>query len=168
MSDAVTLSIIVAMSDDRVIGLDNKLPWHLPADLQWFRRHTLGKTVVMGRKTFESIGKALPGRTNIVVTHEVGFEAPGCKVVHSIDAALAAAAQEGDEVMVMGGASFYAQLLPRADRMYLTLVHGCFAGDAWFPRYVDAEWRSVERSDHEPDEKNPYPYSFLIMERIRP
>ncbi|MDE2088816.1 MAG: type 3 dihydrofolate reductase [Gammaproteobacteria bacterium] len=160
------ISLVVAMAENRVIGKDNQLPWRLPADLKRFRAVTLGKPVLMGRKTYESIGKPLPGRTNIVVTHEAEFRAPGCVVVHTPEAALAAAG-DSPEAMVIGGASFYRQMLPRADRLYLTVIHARFEGDAFFPEFDPAGWREVERVRHEPDEKNPYPHSFITLERER-
>ncbi len=159
-----TISIIVALAENRVIGIENRLPWHLPGDMKWFRRHTLGKPVVMGRKTFESLGRPLPDRTNIVVTNDPGYQAPGAVVVHSIEAGLAAAG-EVPEVMIIGGESFYRQLLPRTHRLYLTLVHAAVAGDAWFPEFDWSEWREVERGDHGADERNPYAFSFLVLER---
>lgn len=158
------ISLIAAMADNRVIGIENRLPWNLPADMKWFRQHTLGKPVLMGRKTFESIGKPLPNRTNIVVTRDAGWTAPGCVVVKDIDAALRAAG-DATEVMVIGGASFYAQMLPRAQRLYLTLVHAEIEGDAWFPEINFAEWQEIERHDHVADEANAYPYSFVIYQR---
>lgn len=158
------LSIIVAMTDQRVIGIENRLPWKLPADMQWFRRHTLGKPVIMGRKTFDSIGRPLPGRTNVVVTRDPDFSAEGCTVVRSIDAALAAVAGQ-EEAMVIGGAAFYEQMLPRADRLYLTEVHAAIAGDAWFPSIDETAWREIEREERQADADNPYPVTFRILER---
>jgi dihydrofolate reductase len=158
------LSLIVAMTDDRVIGVGNALPWHLPADMQWFRRHTLGKPVVMGRKTYESIGRPLPKRTNVVVSRDAGFRAEGCIVARGVDEALAAVAG-AEEVMVIGGASFYTQLLPRADRLYLTLVHAPIVGDAWFPAVDPAAWQEVERVERAADGDNPHPLTFLVLER---
>ncbi|MBI3773249.1 MAG: type 3 dihydrofolate reductase [Gammaproteobacteria bacterium] len=158
------ISLIAAMADNRVIGIENRLPWNLPADMKWFRQHTLGKPVLMGRKTFESIGKPLPNRTNIVVTRDAGWTAAGCVVVKDIDAALRAAS-DAPEVMVIGGASFYAQMLPKAQRLYLTLVHTEIEGDAWFPEINFAEWREIERHDYPADEVNGYPYSFVIYQR---
>ncbi|MDX1252093.1 MAG: type 3 dihydrofolate reductase [Gammaproteobacteria bacterium] len=158
------ISLIAAMADNRVIGIDNTLPWRLPADLKHFKKITLGKPILMGRKTYESIGKPLPERTNIIVTADRDYQAPGCVVVHSIDEALAACGNS-EETMVIGGASFYEQLLPRADRLYLTLIHENFAGDAWFPAYDPAQWQEIERTDHQPDEANPYRYSFVVMKR---
>ncbi|MGD8743012.1 MAG: type 3 dihydrofolate reductase [Granulosicoccaceae bacterium] len=159
------ISLIAAMADDRVIGIHNSLPWKLPADMQWFRRHTLGKPVVMGRKTFDSFGgRPLPQRTNIVVTSDRDYVAEGAVVVHSIDEALQAAG-DADEVMVIGGASFYEQLLPRADRFYITQVHGRFEGDAWFPEYESYGWREVAREEYAADDNNPYAMTFMILER---
>ena len=123
------ISMIAAMGHGRVIGIENRLPWKLPADMKWFRLHTLGKPIVMGRKTFESFGaRALPGRQNIVITHDQSYQAEDADVVHSIDEALAVAA-DAEEVMIIGGASFYEQMLPQVDRLYITWVHGQFEGD---------------------------------------
>lgn len=160
------ISLIAALSDSGVIGIDNRLPWRLPADMRWFRRHTLGKPVIMGRRTFESLGeKPLPERLNIVVTSDRSYRPAGAVVVHDIDAALAAAGAV-EEVMIIGGASFYAQMLPRADRLYLTRVHAEVAGDAWFPGYAEADWREMAREEHAADEKNPHACTFLILERV--
>jgi dihydrofolate reductase len=167
VSGDVKIAIVVAMADNRVIGRDNQLPWHLPADLRHFRQVTIGKPVLMGRKTHESIGRPLPERTNIVVTRDRSYEAPGCVVAHSIESALKAAGDR-EEVMVIGGADFYRQLLPKADRLYLTLVHAEFEGDARFPELDDREWREVERTDCAPDANNPWPYSFIRLERVTP
>lgn len=153
------------MADDRVIGINNSLPWKLPADMKWFRKHTLGKPVVMGRKTFESFGsKPLPKRMNIVVTTDSAYDAEGATVVNSIDAAIAAAG-DAEEVMIIGGASFYEQLLPRADRFYLTRVHGSFEADAWFPEYESYGWKEVGREEFKADENNAYNMSFITLER---
>ena len=159
------IALIAAMADDRAIGIENRLPWKLPADMQWFRRHTLGKPVIMGRKTYESFGgRSLPDRLNIVITRDPGYQAEGAVVVHDIEAALAAAG-EVEELMIIGGESFYRQMLPRADRFYLTLVHGRFEADAWFPDFALADWRELSREEHPVDEKNPHACSFLILER---
>lgn len=158
------ISLIAALSDDGVVGIENRLPWRLPADLRWFKRQTMGKPIVMGRKTFQSLGRPLPGRTNIVVSRDPAFQADGCLVVHSLDQALAAAGG-ADEVMIIGGASLYTQALPRAERLYLTYVHGRFQGDAWFPPFDPRDWREIQREDHPADDRNPWPYSFLILER---
>jgi dihydrofolate reductase len=159
------VSLIAAMAENRVIGIENKLPWKLPADMKWFREKTMGKPIVMGRKTFESFGaKPLPGRTNIIVTRDKNYQAENCIVVNSFDDALEAA-HGVDEVMIIGGASFYAQTLPYADRIYLTVIHQEFEGDAWFPAYESTRWQESTRIDCKADEKNPYDYSFLILER---
>lgn len=159
------ISLIVAMDRNRLIGRGNALPWHLPADLAHFKSITLGKPIVMGRKTYESIGRPLPGRHNIVVSRNPDFSAPGCTVVASVEAALAAA---GDvpEVMVIGGAQVYAEALPRAQRIYLTRVDAAFEGDAWFPALDAAVWRECHCAEHAPDDRNPYPYVFLVLERV--
>jgi dihydrofolate reductase len=160
--------LIAAMAADRVIGIENRLPWRLPADMKWFRKHTLGKPIIMGRKTFESFGsKPLPDRLNIVMTRDPDYQAPGAVVVHDIEQAIAAAGEVA-EVMVIGGASFYAQMLPRAERLYLTFVHTHIDGDAWFPDYDTRQWREIERQDQDADEKNPFAHSFCIYERLEP
>ncbi len=161
----MTVSLIWAMADNRVIGIDNRLPWRLPADMQWFRRQTLGKPIVMGRLTFESFGaRPLPGRRNLVVSRNPDYVAEGAEVFDSLDAALADT-ENDEEVMVIGGASLYAQALPLADRLYMTLVHTEAAGDAHFPDFDMAQWREVERQDHAADDKNPHPCSFVVLER---
>ena len=158
------ISLIVALARNRVIGRDNQLPWRLSADLQHFKRLTMGKPIVMGRKTCESIGRPLPGRTNIVVTRDSSFSAAGCRVVHSIDAALVAAGG-ADEVMIMGGENLYSQLLPRADRLYLTEVQADVSGDAWFPEFDQTQWQELERESHRADEKNEFDYDFVVLVR---
>ena len=161
------LSIIAAMSENGVIGRDNKLPWLLPADLAHFKSLTLGKPIIMGRRTWESLPGLLPGRTHVVVTADSTYAAPGCLVVNSTEQALAAAGA-ATEVMIVGGEALYRQFLPRAARMYLTLVHTIVPGDTYFPRYVAGEWREVDRRLHQPDQKNPYAYSFVTLERVDP
>lgn len=159
------ISIIVAIADDNVIGIENRLPWKLPADMRWFRLHTLGKPIVMGRKTFESFGgKPLPDRTNIVVTSDMNYQREGAVVAHSIDEALQLAG-DVEEVMIIGGDSFYRQMLPRADRFYLTQVHGKFEADAWFPEFDLNEWEELERTEYPVDEANPYACSFIVLQR---
>ncbi len=158
------LSIIAALSRNGVIGKDNQLPWRLPADLKHFKAVTLGKPVIMGRKTFESIGKPLPGRANIVVSRDPQFRAAGIAVAHSLDDALAQV-HAAPEIMLIGGAQLYAQTLPRAQRLYLTLIGTDIDGDTHFPQYDPTEWREMAREDHAPNENNPYPYSFVVLER---
>ena len=160
------ISLIAAMDRNRLIGAENRLPWHLPADLQHFKALTMGKPIIMGRRTFESLGRPLPGRHNIVVTRDSTYFAEGCTVVSSVDQALAAASRHS-EAMVIGGAALYGQLVARAQRIYLTLVDGEFEGDVFFPALAADEWRELERESIEPDERNPYPYSFVVMERVK-
>lgn len=159
------ISMIAAMTDDRVIGIENRLPWKLPNDMRWFRQHTLGKPIIMGRKTFESFGaKPLPERFNIIISRDLKYQAQDSIVVHSIEEALQAAG-DVEEVMIIGGASFYEQMLDQSQRLYLTLVHTQVEGDAWFPQFDWQQWQQLERIDHEADEKNPYAHSFVILER---
>lgn len=160
------LSIIAAMSANRVIGMNNDLPWRMPADWKHFKSLTMGHHLIMGRKTFESIDQPLPGRTTVVVTRQTGYAKEGVLVARSIDQALQMAAGD-DEVFVAGGAQIYQQMLPRADRMYLTSIHEEFEGDTDFPEFEESDWQLISEENQEPDEKNPYPYSFLIYERLR-
>ncbi len=158
------LSLIWAMADNRVIGIENRLPWKLPADMKWFRAQTMGKPIVMGRLTFESFGaKPLPERRNLIVSRSTDYRAEGTEVFGSLEAALAAT--ESEEVMVIGGASLYAQALPHADRLYMTLVHAKVAGDASFPEFDMSQWQEIERTDCASDEKNPHDYSFVVLQR---
>jgi dihydrofolate reductase len=152
------------MSKNRVIGKGNKLPWDMPADMKHFRDLTRGKPVIMGRKTFESIGHPLPNRKNIVITSDSTFQYEGCTVVHSIEEALHSA-EETEEMMVIGGSSIYEQFLPHANRIYLTVIDQEFDGDAYFPEFDMAQWRETEREEHPADEKNSYPYTFLTFEK---
>lgn len=152
------------MGKNRVIGKNNKLPWKLPADLKRFRNLTMGKPVIMGQRTFESIGKPLTGRTNIILSLDKSFNPKGCIVVHSIEEALKAAAF-AKEVMIIGGASIYQQFLPLADRMYLTLIDKSFEGDTFFPEFDWQEWEGKERIENQPNKNNPYKYTFITLER---
>ncbi|MFQ2149489.1 type 3 dihydrofolate reductase [Aeromonas jandaei] len=155
------ISMIAAMAHDRVIGKDNQMPWHMPADLAHFKRVTLGKPVLMGRKTFESIGRPLPGRRNLVISRNPDYQADGIEVVGSVEAALALLADnEVAEVMVIGGGHLYAELLPKADCLYLTRIELEVEGDTRFPAFADEQWQCVERETHQADEKNPHPYRF--------
>jgi len=158
------LSIIVAMDDNRLIGKDNGLPWRLPADLQYFKQVTMGHTVVMGRKTFESIGRALPGRRNLVLTRNEAYQAQGCTVIHSLDE-IDSAPEE--EVFVIGGAEIFREMLPRVDRLYLTRIHAAFEGDAYFPEVDESKWRLISTESGVVDEENPYPYEYLVFEQDR-
>lgn len=159
-------SIVVAVARNGVIGRDNKLPWRLPADLAHFKKVTMGHPVVMGRRTYESIGKPLEGRTNIVVTRDRGYRAPGCKVVHSLDEAWQAAGDAG-EVAVIGGTTLFAETLPIADVIHLTEVEADVPGDTFMPRFDRGEWREREVARHAADERNAYPIRILELERKR-
>ena len=158
------LSIIVAMDKNQLIGKNNALPWHLPADLAYFKRVTTGKTVLMGRKTYDSIGKPLPNRRNMIISRNAEFQARGCEVVDSIDAALMLI-KDDTEVMIMGGACFYQQILPMVDRLYITEVGGEFTGDAYFPKFNRHHFIEISRESYQPDEKNIYAYNFTILQR---
>lgn len=157
------LSIIAAHSTNRVIGANNKLPWHLPDDLKRFKALTIDHSLIMGRKTFESIGKPLPRRRNIVVTRSTASLGPGVTVAHSVDEALALVASE-DEVFIAGGGEIYKQMLDRASRMYLTIVDTVVEGDAYFPDYDASAWREVERIER-PRGDLPFSYRFVTLER---
>jgi len=159
----MTTSIIVAIAKNNAIGKDNKLLWYLPNDLKHFKEVTTGHTVIMGRKTFDSVGKPLPKRRNIVVTRQP-ITIEGCEVVDSIEAALALCAGE-EEVFIVGGAEIYRQALHLTNRIYLTRVDQDFDGDTFFPEPDPKDWEEKEREDFEPDEKNKYRYSFITLER---
>jgi dihydrofolate reductase len=158
------ISIIAAVADNMVIGNKNSLPWNLPADMEYFKKATLGKTIIMGAKTFESIGKVLPNRKNIILSYDKSYKAEGCVIVTSIEQALKEV-KEDEEVMIAGGASVYKQFLPLANRLYLTFIHHDFEGDAYFPEFDINQWKEIKRIDNQPDEKNLYSYSFVIFER---
>lgn len=140
------------------------MPWHLPADLAWFKQNTLGKPIIMGRKTWDSIGRALPARRNIVISRDATFQPTGAECASSPELAMAAVA-DVPEIMVVGGAQIYQHFLADADRLYLTLIDADFTGDTFFPDYNQYQWRTLEQAYHPADAKNPYPYSFLILER---
>ncbi len=194
------ISLIVAMDRNRLIGRNGELPWRLPNDLKHFKRTTLGKTVLMGRKTWDSLGRPLPERENWVLTRDAGFAAEGARVFHDLDTALAAHAAErpaplsltppsappmvppspaererdigrpaadlgSGELMVIGGAELYRQVLPKATRLYLTEVDAAVDGDAWFPLFDRTQWRAVHEESHQPDERHAWPYRFLTLER---
>jgi len=160
----MSLSIVVAMDENRLIGKDNKLPWHLPADLAYFKKITTGKSILMGRKTYDSIGRPLPNRRNIVVSRNEGVLISGCEVVSSIAKALEITKDE-QEVMIIGGASLCEQVLPKVSRLYITKIEGKFDGDVYFPAYDEAEWGLTSLETHQPNEKNKYVYHFITMER---
>jgi dihydrofolate reductase len=158
------VSLIVAMARNGVIGRDNALPWHLSEDLRRFKAATLGKPILMGRKTFESIGHALPGRTNLVLTRDRAWSAPGAVVVHSVEAALVAAG-DAAELVVIGGAEIYRLVMPFARRIYLTHVQADVPGDTYFPDFDPTQWVDVACDERAADEQNAYPVTFLTLER---
>lgn len=158
------VALVAAVAENGVIGRGGRMPWHLPADLAHFKRLTMGKPIVMGRRTFEAIGRALPGRRSIVVSRRAGFAPAGVEVARDLAAALALAGDAG-EVMVIGGGELYRAALPRAERIYLTRVHGAFEGDTRFPELAAGEWRECAREERAPDEKNRWALSFVTLER---
>ena len=169
------ISLIAAMSEDRVIGINNQLPWKLPADLAWFKKNTLNKPIVMGRKTWESLPfRPLPGRDNIIITRDTDYQAkntkneivPAAVICCSIDEAIQVANDKGhEELMFIGGATLYEQVLEKVDCLYLTQVKGAFEGDAWFPEIDFSQWQETYAQDNLPDEKNPHHYRFSIYQR---
>ena len=158
------LSLIAAVSRNNVIGKNNKMPWHLPADLQFFKTTTLGKPIIMGRKTWESLGRILPGRRHIVVTRNKDYTAEGVEIIHSTDAALKQASNV-DEAVIIGGAHLYEEMLPLTDRLYLTEIDAEFEGDTFFPEWNKEEWEVVSSETHPADEKNSFPYRFVVYDR---
>ncbi|WP_116812733.1 type 3 dihydrofolate reductase [Steroidobacter cummioxidans] len=161
------LSIIVAVADNGVIGSGNQLPWRLPDDLKRFKALSLGKPIVMGRKTFDSIGRPLPGRLNVVISRQPGLEIPGCTVVTSIEEAIAAA-QPAPEIVIVGGADIYRQVLPQVQVIHLTRVHASVDGDVVFPKLEDRQWREVAKEYHPADERHAHAFTFSTLERVVP
>ena len=159
------ISMIVAMADNRAIGKDNQLLWHLPDDFKHFKAVTMAKPILMGRKTYQSIGKPLPGRQNIVISKDQTFAADGVTVVNSIEAALDEVKTDG-EVMVIGGASFYQQMLPLAEKLYVTHVHQSFDADTFFPKIDAEQWRVVDSVEHTADEKHAYRFTFITYQKV--
>jgi len=169
-SAVIELALIVACAENGVIGRNNALPWHLSEDLRYFKRVTMGKPIVMGRKTYESIGRPLPGRTNIVISRNPDFSAEGVKSVTSLADALRLAEQVAlidgaRELMVIGGAQIYAEALPKADRLYFTQVHADVEGDAHLPQIDWTQWQEVQRQRYPAEGPNPYDYSFVVYEK---
>lgn len=158
------VSIVVATDERGGIGLNGALPWHLSEDLKRFKAITMGKPIVMGRKTFDSIGRPLPGRRNVVISRQSGLHLSGCTVVGSFDAALRSSA-DAPEVCVIGGAEIYRLALPVAQRIHLTRLHATFGADTFFPLIDPAEWSELDRLDHPVDSANPIGYSFITLER---
>ena len=164
------ISLIVAVSRNGIIGIDNQLPWHLPEDLKYFKSVTMGKPIIMGRKTYDSIGRPLPGRTNIVITRDSSWQAEGVEVARTLAQAmtlgqLACAQADVDEAMVIGGEQIYRMTLPAADRLYLTEVQAEVEGDAFFPEFDAKDWQQV--SEQLPEVTDTHPYRFIVLERIK-
>ncbi len=158
------ISLIVAMDENRAIGYKNKLPWTLPSELKYFRETTKGKPVIMGRRTYASIGRPMPERLNIIVTRGRDYKAAGCTVVNSKEDAIKAA-KGSNEIMVIGGAEIYKLFLPTADRLYITKVHGSFKGDTYFPEFNESEWDKSREKFVEKDNENPHSYTITVLER---
>jgi dihydrofolate reductase len=164
----MSIALIAAISQNRVLGKNNQLVWHLPKDMRFFKTKTMGYPVVMGRKTFESFGSALPGRTNIIITRNPGYRAEEAITVTSLEAALAEAARyNSDTIFIAGGAEIYRQALPVADTMYLTHILAEVEGDAFFPEFSETEWQMVAKESVPADEKHAYPFDFVTWKRIK-
>lgn len=162
------LSILVAMAKNRVIGRNNRLPWHLPADLKHFKFLTMGQTIVMGRKTYESIGKPLPGRANVIITRQADYEVPGAMVVHSLEDALLICEETStghSENFIIGGEKLYRQALKICQRMYITEIQRNFDGDVFFPEFDRSEWEETQRDKHIGESEDSFEYHFVVLER---
>ncbi|WP_175991286.1 dihydrofolate reductase [Bacillus sp. Marseille-Q1617] len=159
------ISFIVAMDSKSAIGKNNELPWHLPADLAFFKRVTMGNPIVMGRKTFESIGRALPGRENVIVTRDRQYRAKDCTIIHSVEKISEIQSSTTEEMFVIGGAEIFKEVFPIADRLYITLIEEEFGGDTFFPSFNQDEWELISKEKGPTDDKNPYDYYFLTYDR---
>jgi dihydrofolate reductase len=158
------ISLIAALANDHSIGKNNRMPWHLPADLKHFKKITLNKPIIMGRRTYESIGKALPMRKNIIVTQQLDFIAPDCIIVHSLQDAIKVA-NDANEIMIIGGGQLYQEAIKIADRMYLTFINLDAHGDTFFPQWQEDEWQERSREAHQKDALNAYDYQFVVLEK---
>lgn len=159
------ISLLVAMDTNRLIGKDNQLPWHLPQDLAYFKKTTMNHKIVMGRKTFESIGRPLPGRENIIVTRDQDYSQEGCLVLNSLEGIVELSEQSDEEIFVIGGAEIFQQILPCSDRLYITHIYHEFEGDTYFPKTNEEEWDMVKSDKRIKDENNPYDYEFAVYEK---
>jgi len=159
------ISFIVAMDKNRVIGKNNQLPWHLPEDLKFFKRVTMGHSIAMGRKTYESIGRPLPGRQNIIITRKPDYQSDGCMVFHSLREFLQFCKGQSEEIFVIGGAEVFTEMFTYADRLYITYIHDEFAGDTFFPNWNEQEWELTSCEPGLKDEKNPFDYEFRVYNR---
>ncbi len=160
------ISLIVAMASNRAIGLNNQMPWHLSADLKKFKQITMGSPILMGRKTHESIGKVLPGRTNIIISRNSSYKQDNCLVFDNFDKAIEIACKENEEIFVMGGASIYEAMLAKADMLYLTKINKKFKGDTFFPVIDENDWKEISREDISTDQTVNFSYSFLKLEKL--
>ncbi|UVI27654.1 dihydrofolate reductase [Paenibacillus spongiae] len=164
----MSITLIAAMASNRAIGQDNRMLWHLPSEMAHFRRSTTGKTVLMGRKTFESLGRPLPKRLNVILTRDNGYSCEGCEIVHSVDEALRKHGAGQDELMVIGGAEIYTQFLPYADKLLLTEVEADIDGDAFFPEVPESEWSITDSEPYRADEKHAYNFYIRTYKRTSP
>ncbi|MDN3585227.1 dihydrofolate reductase [Pedobacter aquatilis] len=164
-SEPRNLSIAVAVGENFEIGKNNQLLWHMPADLKFFKQTTSGHTIIMGRKTFDSVGRPLPNRRNIVITRDTELKIDGVEVVNSLDKALEITQNEEKPVFIVGGAEIYRQALPKTDTLYLTTIHNTFDADTFFPEINRNEWNLISAEPHHADEKNKYDYTFEVLER---
>jgi dihydrofolate reductase len=160
------ISLIVAMASNRVIGINNQLPWHLSADLKRFRQITMGSPILMGRKTYESIGRPLPGRTNVIISRDPFYKQEGCLVFNDIETAIKNCCQKFQEIFVIGGSELYKSILPKADTLYVTLINKEFSGDAFFPEIDARHWAEVAREDIDNDPDAGFSYSFIRYEKV--
>ncbi|WP_449536640.1 dihydrofolate reductase [Ferdinandcohnia sp. Marseille-Q9671] len=161
------ISLLLAMDKNQLIGKDNDLPWRLPADLAYFKRVTMGHPIIMGRKTYDSIGRPLPGRENIIVTRDKTYHAEGCKVIHSIEEIVTLSENTEQELFVIGGAEIFKEILPYSDRLYITEIEEEFEGDTYFPAFDKADWKVISKEKGIKDEKNQYDYTFLVYEKVK-
>lgn len=160
------ISLLVAVDLNRVIGVDNKMPWHIPEELKYFKEVTMGKAIVMGRKTYESIGRPLPGRLNIIITRNEGYSVEGAEVLHDLNAAIERGKEYSEEVVIIGGAEIFNLSMPMADRLYITVIRNSYEGDTFFPEYNDGSWKlTSESEDHHTADG--IPYSYLIYDRAK-
>lgn len=161
------LSLIAAIDEGHLIGTEGGLPWHLPADMKNFRAVTMGKPIIMGRATYESIGKPLDGRTNVIITRNTDYHAEGCIVTHSIEDAIKASEQtSADEAIIIGGGQLYNQTIEQADRLYLTLIRSHLVGDTHFPDYTQYEWKEASNTKLHADDKNAFDMNFIVLDRV--
>ena len=159
------ISLLVARDENGVIGINNQLPWHLPADLAYFKRVTMNHKIIMGRKTFQSIGRILPGREYIVLTRDPSFSYEGCTVLHSIDEMLQKYEHLNEEIFVIGGSEIFKEILPHAKRLFITEIHHAFEGDTFFPDIDSSEWKVISNEPGVKDDRNPYDYEYVVYER---